>query len=414
MTSSTTPDADLLMMVEAENPREHSQPAEGSHADPPPSYEDVVDDGQSRDIMNQQRIRTEASLEFSLQRSQEQLERVQAALEAAQKDLQQSDAKVKTVTRQWKKAATELDTLRSQRQGFYQVTDDCLTTLIRQLRYSILSFSIQYFGGEPQTPAGAEVGSSWGKKIMEDTTPGSRAFNDYLDSRKHCPSIIQAFIWRVLSHVVFDRVHWVGDRDLRWKVLELYNQLEPKDSNLSLPTRYEQFRKFQVWRASTTGLVLDLLATRSPSGMDNETSTLRSLYAERISKSVAPFFRSKPDGHLDLLCQIIQEAVDLDQEISRQVARVQWVFEPTSTDHPFSFSNQAGAMELEKDEINPPDEDPMVHLVIAPGVKKRGRSTGECFDEEVWLVPMEVTCSKSTRMEVTYSQPTRRSRRFER
>jgi hypothetical protein len=71
----------------------------------------------------------------------------------------------------------------------------------------------------------------------------------------------------------------------------------------------------------------------------------------------------------DQLSAIITQASALDKEISRQVARVIWSFDITQRekeDQPCN-PNKAG-------------------LVIAPAVFKRGKSTGEGFDQEIKLL----------------------------
>ncbi|KUI58334.1 hypothetical protein VP1G_05586 [Cytospora mali] len=379
-------------MVEIEESMEQSQPGSPVTPQLPPQYEDIVKEDQAMSEMEQNTASSDIGMERNIQPSQEQFDQVRAALCATQLALQQSDNNLTAVTKLWKKAATELDTLRSQRQGFYQMTDDYLITLIKQLRYNIRSFAIQYFGDEPQSwmAFAPEAGSNLGKRIMAATTPGSNAFNDYLESHTRCPSIIQAFLWNFLKYWIFNCAYWAGDGELHEHIFELCRGLNPKYLNLSSLSSHEQVRKFQAWRASTTGLVLDLLAT---SNSANPIPRIGRNFARMISEAIAPFFRTRPDGHLEILSRIIQEAIYLDREISSQVAQVEWTFRPDTTNRPINFSNQEGIMELEQGERVPVDGSP-VCLVIAPGVKKRGRSTGEGFDEEVWLMPMEVTCAK--------------------
>jgi len=129
--------------------------------------------------------------------------------ENAQADLKQKSFEAEEIRKRWKQAARELDKLRSQSQGFYQVTDQYLIQLTTQLRYNTRSFAIQYFGGELRENANIKETGYW-KDYMEPATRDTSAY-DYLMSNGRCPSIIQAFLWRFLIVEIFDNFRWAGE-----------------------------------------------------------------------------------------------------------------------------------------------------------------------------------------------------------
>jgi hypothetical protein len=117
------------------------------------------------------------------------------------------------------------------------------------------------------------------------------------------------------------------------------------------------------------------------------TQDTKTFILEKIGKTIDPFRRSYDEGYAHQILGILDNALALDREISRQVARVDWVFgsEEMST----MFDSRA--MELEKGET-PSTTNKEVLLVVAPAMTKRGKSTGEDFKVENTLLPMEVSC----------------------
>jgi hypothetical protein len=148
----------------------------------------------------------------------------------------------------------------------------------------------------------------------------------------------------------------------------------------------EAERKFQVWNATTTGLLLEANARMGPQAEKNQ-SEEKEWFIAKIFETIGPFLRARGD-HVQQLGRIIDDALALDREISRQVARVEWVF-PNSGTEKLMFDPET--MKLEKGEKASKDNQNVL-LVVAPGMKKRGKSTGDDFKDESLLIPMEVTC----------------------
>jgi hypothetical protein len=102
-----------------------------------------------------------------------------------------------------------------------------------------------------------------------------------------------------------------------------------------------------------------------------------------IYEAIEPFARYVDAGFKQEILKILEDAIVLDKEISKQVARVIWIFDRGEFDH--------SSMVLEGEE-KPQIGRKEVQLVVAPGLKKRGKSTGEDFKLENMLLRTEVSC----------------------
>jgi hypothetical protein len=90
------------------------------------------------------------------------------------------------------------------------------------------------------------------------------------------------------------------------------------------------------------------------------------------------------------LADLIKQTVRLDQDLSRQVAPIRWSFDRGSS---LSFDPSSMALPSNYQE---PSEELKVRLVLAPGLIRRGRSSGDQFDKIVLLLKTEVTCENPT------------------
>lgn len=149
-------------------------------------------------------------------------------------------------------------------------------------------------------------------------------------------------------------------------------------------------RKFQIWNASTTALLVELADKNSygPRGSPYAGSKVED---SLVFKETWKIFKQIPAssdtrGLNEGLCQILREAIALDKEINRQVARIEWNFGVTWP--PMKFDPKS--MTATKEQGGPATTDE-VRLVIAPRLVKRGKSTGDDFGIENQLMPMEVS-----------------------
>lgn len=116
--------------------------------------------------------------------------------------------------------------------------------MLKRLRSDIRNFSIKYFGDELRQPIYVDIEPGWPSKLMQATTPGEDTFADYLLSRRRCPLVIQAFIWRYLTGIIFNGALWSDNEKIRKHVGGLqrtlsrcqWNAFDPQVSRL--PTNY--------------------------------------------------------------------------------------------------------------------------------------------------------------------------------
>jgi hypothetical protein len=151
----------------------------------------------------------------------------------------------------------------------------------------------------------------------------------------------------------------------------------------------EAERKFQVWTATTTGHLLDSMVTEEGSESFKVIQINKEFFVAKICDTIDPFLRSREGGHAQELLRILDNAIALDKEISRQVARVEWVFPGKGGESVYD----PATMELEKGE-EPYKTNQEIVLAISPALKKRGKSTGEDFKLENLLLPLEVSCEQ--------------------
>ncbi|KAL2808091.1 hypothetical protein BJX63DRAFT_410501 [Aspergillus granulosus] len=304
-----------------------------------------------------------------------------------QSEISRKTSDLDVLRKRWKAAARELDKARSQNQGFYQVTDNYLIDLTMQLRYNIRNFAIQYFGGElAKGKLNLESKPAYWDRYMAPTTPGNLDCEALIMSNERRPSVVQAFLWRFLVGHIFDQFRWAADNAITLRNLCRLLRPDCQYPDTHKPPNPEEERKFQTWIASTTALVVDALNTP---GKSRSTETRAEALAIKVRETIDPFLVIEDGGYEQELNRILDEALKLDKEICRQIARIEWVFPPLAQEIPFD----PVSMRLGTGEVAPKSAEPqIVRLVVCPGMKKRGRSTGEDFKVETLLVPMEVSC----------------------
>ncbi len=143
-----------------------------------------------------------------------------------------------------------------------------------------------------------------------------------------------------------------------------------------------------MWKANTSALVVDALKfdREKREGMSRRVQDK----AKDICSQLAPLIKLKYEGFVAQVFDIIREALDLDQLFSKQVADIYWI---RGSDEPRRFNEEY--MELQQGEKRAVDGQ-KVQLVVAPGLIKRGRSTGEHYEMESILLRITVSCELIT------------------
>ncbi|RTE75132.1 hypothetical protein BHE90_010412 [Fusarium euwallaceae] len=358
---------------------------------------DRIISGLRRDVEYERNRRLQCETRSQEQRQRER--RLQERLEGFNRVFQQKEDKLRHEleekekevaerTRQWKKAAGDLNRLRASAQGFYQITDEYLTGLISSLRFSIRNFSLQYFEGKSSSSTFFAMPPNY-RGHVRAILPGKEAeiYAGVHSKRNH--QIIQALIWRVLVADVFGRFPWVGGKTGE-SFKHLRTKLDPAQSGDSKRSEPEAERKFQTWSATTIGLLLDAQSPEEQSqiqqGMEDETARIVGCLLNTLEAMVKFEEQEAEDG----LTSIISEAYVVGKEISRQTARITWMFDLEK--EPETPQLGAETMELESGQHVKKTQE--VSWVVAPGVMKRGKSTGEGFDHEEMLLKRIISSDK--------------------
>ncbi|KAH6723638.1 hypothetical protein BKA61DRAFT_686277 [Leptodontidium sp. MPI-SDFR-AT-0119] len=265
----------------------------------------------------------------------------------------------------------ELEDINAANQGSHQLTDQYLVDRITLLRYSIRNFSIQYFEGELKHEPKIVRSKYFDTFVVPETKTWSgrhEVLTAILRSSSWCSSLIQATLWRVFCRMVFGEFRWAGS--FAEDMLSLHRLLRPAPSLDNQPN-HDAERKFQTWRANTSTLLLDRLDLKKGNETSKEIGDCRREIVHHFFEALEPYLRSKKDVR-QALFDIVSEAITLDQELSRQVAKFSWVFESEESDPSDSRKKY-------------------FQLPVAPGLKKRGKSSGEDFKTEISLLPVEVS-----------------------
>ncbi|CAK7210983.1 hypothetical protein SCUCBS95973_000976 [Sporothrix curviconia] len=297
-------------------------------------------------------------------------------------------------------------------QGFAQMADDFLTQKARELRQDIRDFAIQYFAGDFDDPAKNEHPPTRTEtklgEFMFGITPLD-PFESFLVSPTRCSSAIESFLWVILVKTVFGGWYWAGAGRLplhdvfAWMrpvdyAFAVYNDRsagatgDAKDANAADP---EAERRFYTWRATTAKLV-----SERPGIMVRD--NLRNKLVEEICATIEPYVRSNDGSHTGELLSIVNKAIEFDRDTSQQASRLEWVFSRTpgqkEVGEPVRFNS--AVMDIQKWEDDPTEQSEVL-LVVAPGLRKRGRSNGEDYAVETMLLKMDVTCDPVTDMILT-------------
>lgn len=165
----------------------------------------------------------------------------------------------------------------------------------------------------------------------------------------------------------------------------------------------EAMRRFQMWRATTTSLLLE--AMKQDQGGDHGAHRrLNEDTVQYLRSLLGPFSRSKEKAFIEQLFKIVDEALSLDMLISQQAAEISWL---CNAGNPARSFNPV-LMELQRGEKSE-NENRTVESIVAPGIIKRGKSNGEDFNLQNIIMKMEVSCSSAIR---AHAAPSEQASRF--
>ncbi|KAK1518099.1 hypothetical protein CPAR01_15748 [Colletotrichum paranaense] len=335
---------------------------------------DLTSVGQTWDQRPAIKTRESATLEI-------RLDGMEITLESLKAELERRDADLADMRKRWKQTAKELNRLKmSQKRGLHEVTDQHLVEMATRLRYNIRNIAIQYFEGKigsqasVHEPRGSRFLEYLGR-VIHDTTVQNAQFK----SESRSSSVIQAYLWEILTAEVFGRYLWTGS--------ELSGAIQVLNEHMR-QGRYpvanfdvESCRSFQLWSTETTGMILHTIDAKKESAVRRFIEdTVRDMASGIVDAVASLLIVDKDELGLEIE-RILHEALALDKEVCRQAARVDWITYET----PMIFDPEQ--MEWEGDD-GAGRRDQTVRLVVAPSLRKRGKSTGEDFDVDRLLLPM--------------------------
>lgn len=171
--------------------------------------------------------------------------------------------------------------------------------------------------------------------------------------------------------------------------LELISSISEIDPDgVQNPSQLDALRRYHMWRAMTAQMIFR--TDTDEKEQDEWTRFENDLIQDHFGR-VATVLEISMEGQFEIsLRQIFRKALNLDRELSRQVAVVHWVFQDAK-DHASAGAPDGGAHQ-DRASQNPQDG---VHVIVAPGVTKRGKSSGEDFGEVITLVPAEIVVMRT-------------------
>ncbi|KAI0521986.1 hypothetical protein F5B22DRAFT_512772 [Xylaria bambusicola] len=278
--------------------------------------------------------------------------------------------------KQWKQVAQELSKQQTEAKPFHAVTDDYLKQLVQELKYDVRCFAETYFEDLPSQP--------WPQQPqLEDGSVPLRVLPEAYEQYPISPALAQSFVWRILKNKIFERYEWPANKSVGIDLYGVSKFLEPTNgvNEVNSTAQSEALKKFHVWRAITANMVFNADAAASPK--DSWSTFKDSLITKHIDPIALAFVPEvEYRRYYDLLGNIVEKALVLDREISRQAAWVRWVFEESE-----SSTSQGN-----------------VDIIVAPALVKRGRSDGDGFEEQRQLLPADTFVIQSLLLSKTNSQ----------
>ncbi|KAJ5940221.1 hypothetical protein N7516_000389 [Penicillium verrucosum] len=276
----------------------------------------------------------------------------------------------------YRAAATQLTKYKLSDGGFPQLDDSYLIGRVEILRDKIWRFGLRHYEeGKGFNPSGREIlpGRVFVKhtkhNLHPDITP-QRA----LESAKWCPMIIETFMWDYLVSEVFNQFCWAGKNGNHMG--DVYRIMKRNQSTAA------ELQSFQTWSATTTKLIRESMG-RGESGWTGSYRKLLNDLMNDAYVAIQPHLVAEPGEMKKEIREILQTAIELDEELSQLLAHFNWEFPRLGEE----FDEERMKL-AEKEELHSTKS---INIIICPGITKRGQSGN--FDKVDWLVPIKVSCS---------------------
>ncbi|KAL5341309.1 hypothetical protein BJX70DRAFT_396028 [Aspergillus crustosus] len=321
-----------------------------------------------------------SDLERQLRESQRELSEQKSLLQIARLDLQNKQQESDHLRKQWRESVNELNRFMRQSQGYNPLTDEELTQKVKQLRLAIRDFTVVHFEQDIRDPRHFQSSVKFIRTYLK--VPRS-TLEPYFQSGPTRAILLKAFMWAYLDREIFGQFRWAPKKPAK-AITVIRDFLEPLREHESDEIPQAQ-RRLQDWVASTSALVLDVLNLEERAS-DHRRDLLKD-ESRFLAKYLTPLSLSKISVFEDDLCDILNRSLDLDEEIGKHLASFTWSY--PRAELPCRFDSTIMELGNSHEQVTKSHE---VQLVLAPGLDKRGKSSGDRFDQVNPLLKMEVTC----------------------
>ncbi|KAI1733568.1 hypothetical protein F4680DRAFT_441283 [Xylaria scruposa] len=264
-----------------------------------------------------------------------------------------------------------------------QSTDDEIIQKAMTLRISIRDFAILHFERSVEEAEINQVSLESLNKVLQIP---SDLLKSYTSTSSMRINLIRAFFWAYLYENVFNQFSWTwrgasaAFKDICGFLDGFVNGNQNENSQAK--------RKFHTWRANTTSLLVEAMSLDEATAYHDCQRRIRK-WSNHISDLLEPLSLSRHQDYQQQLEDIISQSVELDKEICKQIANIEWVL---PRELPCTFEPKT--MELDHG-LEQPRDHSVVTLVLGPGLIKHGKSSGDRFDLTERLLSTQVFCDRS-------------------
>ncbi|KAJ5393609.1 uncharacterized protein N7487_011250 [Penicillium crustosum] len=273
--------------------------------------------------------------------------------------------------KKFKGAAQELNQLIISTQVFGKVNDSDLLAKAEQLRGDIDNLSYCHL----KEPKDLDISDATYKLFEQRLGLPQATTVKYFQSPLSPSELVQAFIWQTLRVRVFGRFRWMPQSSESMSAMSGFLEQFLTSGSNAIP---DAKRRFHTWRATTTNVMAEVV------GLDTDKV---SNYIEKFSEEQARLTTEELHGLVKLsshqkvedeLCAIFDDSVTLSEMIDTQLACITW----SDVKHRAADRSALGRAEPQSGRSRSSDNRDS-RLLVAPGLVRSGRSSGDKFDVEV-------------------------------
>ncbi|OBT67119.1 hypothetical protein VE03_04431 [Pseudogymnoascus sp. 23342-1-I1] len=297
--------------------------------------------------------------------------------------LLQKQREAEQLRQSWRDVAGELSRHLRQVQGVNPLTDDELKQRIIPLRSEIRKFAVTHFQNNIRD---LKISKQQFQFFNERLALGRLEFDAFMEQTSARIDLMQASLWWFLDDRVFKRYQW-ATREASEHMQGMCEVISPLLSDHTEGVLSDSRRKFHMWRAHTSNLIINVMSLDKKNAKVSETQFVEETIQD-VTQTLSHFSTSDLRELETGLAGIIYKCLDLDEELSRQVAAVTFSCSTGFLPQPFDSETMVCTSDYRVKDEDSKD----VSLVIVPGLFRRGQSSGEEFDKRIRLMKTDVAC----------------------